>query len=150
MKKTLIACLLIAALLMALPSLRVSRAETDPFAYSIEAEGPVAENLTHHCRLTSDLKSTAYTWRLTDADLNSSQILKDGQRVTLTWREGIPVKTIWMAFKDYPAADSFTFHDFPVGLYCPHVELLCQIGGERTFTGAHEAYEHDVLREEIP
>ena len=112
MKKTLIACLLIAALLMALPSLRVSRAETDPFAYSIEAEGPVAENLTHHCRLTSDLKSTAYTWRLTDADLNSSQILKDGQRVTLTWREGIPVKTIWMAFKDYPAADSFTFQQF--------------------------------------
>jgi hypothetical protein len=105
MKKRLTACILLLALMLSItPMTRTTLAQEDPGEYSIETPGPQAENLTRHCILSSDLKSTAYTWRLTDEELNTTQILKPGERVSISWRDGIPVKAVRMAFKDYPGA----------------------------------------------
>ena len=105
MKKRLTACILLLALMLSIaPMTRTTLAQEDPGEYSIETPGPQAENLTRHCTLSSDLKSTAYTWRLTDEELNTTQILKPGERVSISWRDGIPVKAVRMAFKDYPGA----------------------------------------------
>ena len=79
MKKTRLACLLVFALLILMPSRPFVRAEDDPDKYSIEEAGPVAENLTGLCKITSNMRTTAYTWRLTDESLNTNQILKKGQ-----------------------------------------------------------------------
>jgi LmbE family N-acetylglucosaminyl deacetylase len=104
MKKTRLACLLVFALLILMPSRPFVRAEDDPDKYSIEEAGPVAENLTGLCKITSNMRTTAYTWRLTDESLNTNQILKKGQTVSLSWPDEVPVKTVWLAFKDYPKA----------------------------------------------
>ena len=103
-KKTLTIWLLVLVLLMAGPLARPSLAQEDPYAYTIEPSQTEAVNLTRQCTLSSDLKTTAYTWRLTDNDLHSSQIFEAGERVSLSWADSVPVKAIWLAFKDYPDA----------------------------------------------
>ena len=103
MKKTTIILLLILILLLTGVPLGAAAAEGDPGTYSIETE-PAAQNLTGRCQVTSDLKTTAYTWRVTDAELFTAQVLEAGQRVSLTWREDVPVKAVYLAFKDYPEA----------------------------------------------
>ena len=72
--------------------------------YSIETEGPEAENLTGRCRMEASRAIQHYIWRMNDDLLKTSQILKAGQWVSLTWDEAVPVKTVWLAFRDYPAA----------------------------------------------
>ena len=102
MKKTTIILLLILALLLTgFPA--GAAAEGDSGSYSIETE-PAAQNLSGRCQITSDLKTTAYTWRLTDKELFTAQVLEAGQRVSLTWTEDVPVKAVYLAFKDYPDA----------------------------------------------
>ncbi|MBR0357377.1 MAG: PIG-L family deacetylase [Clostridia bacterium] len=101
MKKIRNICLLALALLLACLPLGATWAEEDPSLYSIET-GPLAVNLSGRCTMTSDLKSTAYSWRLTDGDLGSVQKLEAGQRVSLTWNDQVPVKAAFLAFKDYP------------------------------------------------
>ena len=101
-KKTIILLLILILLLTGVP-LGAAAAEGDPGTYSIETE-PAAQNLTGRCQVTSDLKTTAYTWRVTDAELFTAQVLEAGQRVSLTWREDVPVKAVYLAFKDYPEA----------------------------------------------
>lgn len=112
MKKALIFVLIGLVLLPVGLLGRFSAATEDPYAYTIETSGPAAENLTRRCRLTSNLKTTYYTWRLMDGDLNSSQVLKRGQQVSLTWSDEVPVKSIWLAFRDYPDADACTVQQF--------------------------------------
>jgi len=104
MKKTLIACFLLLALLLGAAPARGPLAQEDPGRYSIEESGPRAENLTRRCSLSADLTSTAYTWRLTDEELSTTQVLQAGQRVSLSWGDSVPVKAVRLAFKDYPGA----------------------------------------------
>ena len=104
MKKPLFACLFASVLLMLAFPWRSAGAEDDSYAYTIEEPGPAAENLTDQCRLTTNLQTASYSWRLTDQHLNTRQILKNGQWVSLSWSDDVPVKTVWLAFSDYPGA----------------------------------------------
>ena len=104
MKKILVPWLLALALLIVGPFSRPALAEADPYAYSVETAEPVAENLTRRCRITSDMTTTAYAWRLTDGDLRSSQTFVAGKRVSLAWTDEVPVKVVYLAFRDYPKA----------------------------------------------
>ena len=61
-KKTIILLLILILLLTGVP-LGAAAAEGDPGTFSIETE-PAAQNLTGRCQVTSDLKTTAYTWRV--------------------------------------------------------------------------------------
>ena len=115
MKKKLIVCLLAFILLMTLVAPGVSQAEADPYAYSIDTGSPAAENLTRRCRLSSNLKTTNYTWRLTDEALFTSQIFEAGQNVSLAWGDNVPVRAIWLAFKDYPAPDACLVQQYDAG-----------------------------------
>ena len=115
MKKKLIVCLLAFILWMTLVAPGVSQAEADPYAYSIDTGSPAAENLTRRCRLSSNLRTTNYTWRLTDEALFTSQIFEAGQNVSLAWGDNVPVRAIWLAFKDYPAPDACLVQQYDAG-----------------------------------
>ena len=72
--------------------------------YSIETEGPAAENLTDRCLAESSRGIQHYLWRITDEVLTSFQDVKAGQWVSLSWGEDVPVRTVWLSFQDYPGA----------------------------------------------
>ena len=71
--------------------------------YSIAVEGQTAENLTKRCVLSTDLKSADYIQLiLSDDDLYTSQRMAAGKHISLSWTDDVPVKALWIAFKDYP------------------------------------------------
>lgn len=72
--------------------------------YSIETEGPTAENLTDRCLAESSRGIQHDLWRITDEDLTTHRIVKAGQWVSLSWDEDVPVQAVWLSFQDYPGA----------------------------------------------
>ena len=79
MKRHLIACFLaLALLLLGWPGLS-AHAQEEPYIYTVETE-PAAENLTGRCAVSSDLKTKAYAWRVTDGELSTKQKFTAGQR----------------------------------------------------------------------
>ncbi len=72
--------------------------------YSVETEGPIAENLTVRCRMDASRGIQPYIWRIHDEYLSSFQVLKAGQWVSLAWDEDVPVRAVYLAFLDYPNA----------------------------------------------
>ena len=136
MKKTLLICWLILTLLFAGAPLGHARAEEDPTLFSVES-GPAAVNLSSRCRVTSDLKTTAYAWRLTDGELSSVQKLEAGQRVSLSWGDDVPVKAVFLAFKDYPG-------DYRVQQFDAAGALLKEEKGPRYIS--HAVYVEDATR----
>lgn len=63
-----------------------------------------AENLTDRCSMDSSPDLKEELWKIGDDLLDTSQTLESGQWVSLAWDGSVPVKTVWLAFQDYPEA----------------------------------------------
>lgn len=63
-----------------------------------------AENLTTNCVLDASPGIREELWRIGDDLLDTSKTLEAGEWVSLAWDKNVPVKTIWLAFRDYPQA----------------------------------------------
>ncbi|MDO4852198.1 MAG: PIG-L family deacetylase, partial [Clostridia bacterium] len=90
-------------LLLALGNPAPVIAEDDSSAEAqAETTASEAENLTKRCTITSDLRSSYLVSRLTDEDTQTNQGIKAGQKLNISWTDGIPVRTVWIAFYKTP------------------------------------------------